>query len=1130
MEPASVALPQPPREEEEEKEEESERVCTICWNAPRSVALTACGHSVLCAPCAEELQARRKPCPVCRAPIPPGGWVSFAAPADGDDRAPSSWLARAASYQPAAVNPVHRAPLEVAAGAEAHDGARVGAALSVLVPRVLLPDEGAMGGERARLQARAAARAALRALSCCWATASETAKDAARASGALAAALSLTTEEASSCVTPGLRARALLLLARLCAGHAANVSAVVTAGGVGAACARLAEADERDTRGAAAATALLLALVASPDAACSSATKATLNAHAAALTALRRGSSDEGAGARRDETAALVGRAALSLALLAALEGDDAPGALARLSCASAQRAMGLRARADEDEAEEEDKMEVADDTMRWEAGGAEEEEEDDAAREPRGAAAEEDEDAPPRYVRDGDLSAAVAALATAVTPGAPRTAAPRAARWLGIACTLHETTALEEDAFASALSSLVATHDAAATAADADARHAVMGVIGSVCMRAEPLPSAPGAVRASGALATVLRALAARAAEDADAECECVALNGLLTVAPAVQADALAGGGMGAVMAALRVSVSAMEADAGGDDDAESATRMALRSLTRLAANNDAAKTAFCDNADHVATLLAAVRAGTAPLHFDDSADADAAATPPQATARELRVLASSMEALGVFSSHLRGAGAAAAAATVLRLLRAGAAGALRCATSLEGACKTLTRLARAGIARGDDDDSDDDSDSDDADKSQALPHATAMAALTALPALLRRMPRRKDLACEAAKAIGMLAANNGGRKRHAVRAGTVPALLRALALHPVSGSAVTALANALGVIGVRAEARKQLRAGAAAGALTAALTLNALQLRAEPAASAVAALLKLCAAHGTAFARDALLAGVVAAATTALAAAAEGADSDNEEERFSEEEAADVEELTQSLCQLLSVLTHADEDGNADGDADEEEEDGEEEDGDETDEEDASDVPGRTRVSSRSAQAHAGMFSTLDALVRLLEAPAAADADAPSRRATLAASALLNLCANNHANKAAAGAAGAMPALVHAMEVHEACAEMASTGCWAIGVLGSERANKAPALTAGALAAVVAAMRRHAAMPDVAREGAGAIMKLVANDASLRADAAACDAAAAVRAALAAHPAEVGENGYEALRRMRR
>jgi hypothetical protein len=72
--------------------------------------------------------------------------------------------------------------------------------------------------------------------------------------------------------------------------------------------------------------------------------------------------------------------------------------------------------------------MEVADDTMRWEAGGAEEEEEDAAADEPRRAAVEEEEeDTPPRYVRDGDLSAAVAALAAA--QGAPRAAAQRAVR-----------------------------------------------------------------------------------------------------------------------------------------------------------------------------------------------------------------------------------------------------------------------------------------------------------------------------------------------------------------------------------------------------------------------------------------------------------------------------------------------------------------------------------------------------------------------------------------------------------------------------------------------------------------------------------------------------------------------------
>ena len=43
-------------------------VCVICTDAPRAVVF-GCGHALCCRSCAEELQRRRLPCPVCRQPL-----------------------------------------------------------------------------------------------------------------------------------------------------------------------------------------------------------------------------------------------------------------------------------------------------------------------------------------------------------------------------------------------------------------------------------------------------------------------------------------------------------------------------------------------------------------------------------------------------------------------------------------------------------------------------------------------------------------------------------------------------------------------------------------------------------------------------------------------------------------------------------------------------------------------------------------------------------------------------------------------------------------------------------------------------------------------------------------------------
>ena len=47
---------------------EAGETCVICTDAPRAVVFS-CGHALCCRGCAEELQRRRQPCPVCRQPL-----------------------------------------------------------------------------------------------------------------------------------------------------------------------------------------------------------------------------------------------------------------------------------------------------------------------------------------------------------------------------------------------------------------------------------------------------------------------------------------------------------------------------------------------------------------------------------------------------------------------------------------------------------------------------------------------------------------------------------------------------------------------------------------------------------------------------------------------------------------------------------------------------------------------------------------------------------------------------------------------------------------------------------------------------------------------------------------------------
>ena len=89
--------------------------CVICLSAPRETVLTACGHAVLCASCADSLVARQDEtqpkCPVCTACIPPGSVRALSGRVTRSGRS-----AATASYLPGLISPeqaVHAARLRV---------------------------------------------------------------------------------------------------------------------------------------------------------------------------------------------------------------------------------------------------------------------------------------------------------------------------------------------------------------------------------------------------------------------------------------------------------------------------------------------------------------------------------------------------------------------------------------------------------------------------------------------------------------------------------------------------------------------------------------------------------------------------------------------------------------------------------------------------------------------------------------------------------------------------------------------------------------------------------------------------------------------------------------------------------
>jgi len=56
--------------EVEEKAGVEERLCDLCWDAPRSVRF-ACGHALYCEACAPRVLERDSNCPACRQPALP---------------------------------------------------------------------------------------------------------------------------------------------------------------------------------------------------------------------------------------------------------------------------------------------------------------------------------------------------------------------------------------------------------------------------------------------------------------------------------------------------------------------------------------------------------------------------------------------------------------------------------------------------------------------------------------------------------------------------------------------------------------------------------------------------------------------------------------------------------------------------------------------------------------------------------------------------------------------------------------------------------------------------------------------------------------------------------------------------
>mmetsp|Transcript_29740 Transcript_29740/g.88951 ORF Transcript_29740/g.88951 Transcript_29740/m.88951 type:complete len:564 (-) Transcript_29740:45-1736(-) len=64
------ALPETAAAGDERRRDAATRdVCVVCLDAPRDTMLFNCGHVCACAACVAALQARKEPCPLCRAPI-----------------------------------------------------------------------------------------------------------------------------------------------------------------------------------------------------------------------------------------------------------------------------------------------------------------------------------------------------------------------------------------------------------------------------------------------------------------------------------------------------------------------------------------------------------------------------------------------------------------------------------------------------------------------------------------------------------------------------------------------------------------------------------------------------------------------------------------------------------------------------------------------------------------------------------------------------------------------------------------------------------------------------------------------------------------------------------------------------
>ena len=128
------------------------------------------------------------------------------------------------------------------------------------------------------------------------------------------------------------------------------------------------------------------------------------------------------------------------------------------------------------------------------------------------------------------------------------------------------------------------------------------------------------------------------------------------------------------------------------------------------------------------------------------------------------------------------------------------------------------------------------------------------------------------------------------------------------------------------------------------------------------------------------------------------------------------------------------------------------------------------------------------------------------------------------------NADNKAKAGAAGAIEAVVAALKAHPGNAVVQEKGCTALTNMTTNADNQATAGAAGAIEAVVAALKAHPGNAGVQERGCSALNNICFLDAALQRRARVVGAVALLRAAAANHPhgGEVKRYAEKALRKI--